>query len=218
MIKAKNDEEKEFKKALDDMEKKNKSVEVTTPETLTADVNIGMSKVDPMDIRPPQILLVQKSSDRTLFVGKTGESPEIGQFFNTGSLEIMDEFECYIVFAGKSRYTDRRKPEEGEKAQYKAIGVLADEFSVFGMTYRSSALFALAPLFTAVVANKKPMYSIKVKIETKELTGEKGTWTIPVARVLGIEENTDKLVELREIALRFDSRADDLQDDNEEDR
>jgi len=197
-------------------DKEKKELVLYNKEYLQSQQGVGMSRVDPKDIRPPEIRLIQKSSDFASFVDSNGKVPITGQFFHNGRLEIFDTFECYLIFAAKSVYIDKRKPEEGEKEQYRAIGVLADDMSLFGMVFRSSSLYTLSPLFTATVAGKRPMYSIKVKFETKELQGEKGTWRIPVLRIIGFEEEPSKLKELEEMALRYDLNADKIAEQKEE--
>ena len=190
--------------------KKEKSLIVYDDKRLEANAKLGMSKVDPLDIRPPQILLVQKSSIIDDFVDKEGNHPSVGEFFHTGRNEILGSFDCYFIFAAKSKYIDRRKPEEGEKDQYKALGVMADDYSLFGMTFRSSALFTLSRLFSVAVSQKRPMFYFVCKIETKMLSGEKGDWFIPVLRITGHEDNPEKLVFLEDIAKSFDARTEEL--------
>jgi hypothetical protein len=116
----------------------------------------------------------------------------------------LPEFECYFVWAGKGEYADKRKPEEGLKQVYRAIGILADDFSIFGMRFKVSSLYTLSPLFTAVSANKRGMYSIKCKIASKFISGKKGDWFIPTLSVVGFEDDPAKLVELEKIARRYD--------------
>lgn len=169
---------------------------------------LGMTRVDPLDIRPPSMLLVQKSSDLSQLLDKQSNQAKVGQFYHTGQLKIEDSFECYFVFAAKNKYTDKRKPEEGEKDQYKAIGVLKSDLSLFGMTFKSSSLYTLSPLFSASASQKKPMFSFSCKMETKKLTGEQGDWFIPVLRITG--DITDNLLlnALEQIARGLDSKAD----------
>ena len=49
---------------------------------------VGMRNVDPMDIRPPMCLLVQKISNISEMVTAENVKPEPGQFFHTGKNEI----------------------------------------------------------------------------------------------------------------------------------
>lgn len=194
--------------------KEEKAVIVYGKDRLEANVKVGMSKVDPMDIRPPTILLAQKSSDLSQFIDFSGKQVKIGQFFHAGRAVIYSTFRCYFLFAAKSKYTDRRKPEEGEKDQYKALGVLAEDLSLFAMTFRSSALYTLSPVFSAVASMKRPMYSFLCEIETKQLSGEKGEWFIPVLRIKEPEKDPGKLVLLEEQAKAFDLRADELKEED----
>jgi len=165
---------------------------------------MGMKGVDPADVRPPQIILVQKSSDLEALVDQQGKHPKIGQFFHTGLGKIMDRFDCFFLMAQKGTYVDRRKEGNPTLDQYTAIGLMADDMSVFGMHFRSSALYALSKLFTAVVGQQRPMFSIMVTMGVKELKGDKGTWLIPVIENWKPIEEGDVLIELEQVAQKFD--------------
>lgn len=195
-------------KDLTKLENTEKSLSITDLGEYT---KVGMSKVDPNDIRPPQIILVQKSSDLSLLEDKDGNIPKVGQFYHTGKKIINDSFVCHILFAAKSKYTNRRQtlPDGSNPVldQYQIIGVLKD-MSLFGMNFRSTALFALSSLFTAVQSQNLPMFSFNVEIENKSLKGDKGEWFVPVVRVGKVEEDTNLLKNLLEMASRFDSNAD----------
>jgi hypothetical protein len=205
-------EEEEIKESIDETEKTANVPAVFDEDKFNNQRTMGMSNVDPADIRPPQILLIQKSSELNSFVSTEQENPKIGEFFHNGKMEIYKSFECYFIFAAKSTYVDKRKEGRPTREQYKAVAVLAKDMSIFGMLFRSSALYALSPLFTASVAMRRPIYAIKVFVETKTLSGDKGEWTIPVIRVLGPENDPEKLGELEELAQSFDKNADRVQE------
>lgn len=173
-------------------------------ERLVENQTLGMKGVDPKDIRPPTVILLNALSKLDSFTDEEGNHPKPGEFFHNGSLRILPEFECYFVWAGKGEYTDKRKPEEGIKQVYRAIGILADDFSIFGMRFKVSSLYTLSPLFTAVSANKRGMYSIKCKLASKFISGKKGEWFIPTLSVVGFENDPEKLSELEKIAMRYD--------------
>ena len=194
-------------------EKTEKAVVRYDRARLKANAGVGMRGVDPLDIRPPQILLLQGLSDFGQFIDGGGKQAKAGQFFHTGKMEIYDSFECYFLFAAKSKYTDKRKPQEGEKDQYKAIGVLASDFSLFGETFRSSMLFTLGGLFTATKHQERPMYSFLVKMETKELSNKEGTWFIPVCRILKEETDASRLMLLEDQAKALDLRTEEIVDE-----
>lgn len=193
-------------------EKSEKAVVRYDKNRLKANAGIGMRGVDPADIRPPQILLLQGLSDFSQFVDGAGKQAKVGQFFHTGKMEIYDSFECYFLFAAKSRYTDKRKPEKGERDQYKAIGVLANDFSLFGQTFRSSMLFTLGGLFTATKHQERPMYSFLVKMETKKLTNDDGSWFVTVCRILKEETDASRLMLLEDQAKALDLRTEEIKE------
>jgi len=200
---------KELKKPTTE-KKAPKALAVYGKDRLEQNARVGMKGVDPMDIRPPQILLAQALSDFDQLTDQDGKQAKIGQFFHTGKLKIYNSFECYFLFAAKSKYINRRKPEKGELDQYKVLGVMVDGLSLFAMTFRSSSLYTLSPLFGMATSRKRPMYSFVCEIKTKMLSGEKGDWFIPVLRIKSPEKNPEKLVLLEEQARKFDLRTEEF--------
>jgi len=168
---------------------------------------IGMSYVDPADVRPPNILLVQKLSDLTELVDITDNTPKLGQFFDTGKRMIYDSFDCYFVFAKKGTYIDRRKPEEGNKPKYQVVGVMKSDMGMFGMLLRSSASYSLNNLFSVAVNQELPMFVFNCHVEQKELQNNDGKWFIPVVRIGQVETDPKIVSRLIEIAKRFDAQA-----------
>src|SRR3990167_3145453 len=184
----------------------NKKIITYNNERLHQMAHVGMKSVDPRDIRPPQILLIQSNTNTREMVTPAGKFPFAGQYFHTGKLEIHDEFECYFIHAAKGTYIDKRKPEAGVKNQYQVIGVM-DDMSIFGILFRSTSYWTLSKLFSISVSQNRPMFSMRVKMEKKELENSQGKWFIPVCRIMGVEADSSKLSQLEEIALRFDSMA-----------
>ena len=187
---------------------------VLSEDSLSKYSNVGMSKVDPMDILPPQILLIQKTSDLSMMQDTEGKTPKLGQFFHTGKKAIYDTFEGYIVFAGKSEYTNRRQtnPDGSHPIlrQYKVIGVMKEDLSMFGMSFRSTAFYALSNLFTISKTQKKPMFAFNVMFENKKISGDKGEWFVPVVRVNELETDNKVLQKLLTIALSFEKKAEEV--------
>jgi len=184
-------------------------------KALAKDQNIGMSRVDQKDIRPPMILLMQKSSALEDFIDKKGDSPKLGQFFHNGQMKILEKIECYILYAEKGFYINKRKAEEGKKPQYRAIGAMADDLTLFAMLFRSSSLYALGGLFTATKSMQRPMYSIKVTIETKMLENKDGKWWIPAIRKIELDNTPEKLMELYELAKGLDRQVETVAENDE---
>jgi len=186
-------------------EKKNTALATVSKEYLAKNQNLGMRGVEASDIRPPSILLMQGLSRLTEYVDGNGKNPVPGEYFHTGTMRIFKEFEAYFLWAGKGTYTDKRKPLEGAKDVYRAIGVVADDMSVFGMRFKSSTLYTLSSLFTAVTANKRGMYTIKVKMGTKSLENDKGVWVIPTLSIVAMEDDPGRLAELEKLARLYDT-------------
>ena len=188
------------------IDKDGKTITKYGSDRLAKNARVGMSGVDPMDIRPSQILLVQALSDFSTLIDKNGKKAKVGEYFHTGKLETLKTFSAYILFAKKSTYVDKRNLAHGPKDMYKILAVMADGLSLFGMTFRVSSLYALSGLFSISAAQKRPMYSFKVVFEVKELSNEKGEWFIPVCRIKGREEDPEKLIFLEDMAKGFDQK------------
>lgn len=193
-----------------------RELEIKDPEYLSNLSAIGMSKVAREDIRPPQILLVQQSSDFTNLVDVKGISPKPGDFFHTGKREVLSTFKCYFIFAAKGKYIDKKEDEQGniietEKDKYTALGILDDK-TLFGMIFKSSALYTLSPLFSVVASQQIPMFSITCTIESKQIEaniqGKKRMWFIPVCRVGQVVDDSYLFDFLLSMARKYDQQAD----------
>ena len=177
-----------------------------TPAGLNEIAGLGMRRVDPLDIRPPQILLVQKTSDFELMETKDGKKPKVGQFFHTAKKEIYDTFECYFLWAAKLDVKNKFVEGNPLISIYRAIGAMED-MSTFAMTFRSSALFALSSLFSAVLGQHAPMFCFKCTLENKLIEGTKGSWYVPVVRVGEIVTEPKIFNELYAMAKKLDSQT-----------
>ena len=197
-------EKKKTNKKKVKKEPKKKKVVLYNEEKLKTLSSLGMKYVDPKDIRPARMLLMQGSSNLDDFITLEGKRPRVGQFFLTAAQKIYTEFEAYFVFAAKGKYTDKRKPEEGEKKEYRALGFIAHDLTLFGMVFRSSSLYALSPLFSASASQNRPMFSYRIRIESKELSNDLGTWYVPVVRIVGPEYDEEILVKLENAGRRFE--------------
>ncbi len=206
--------EVEAKNQAEEEKKESALVEL---ESLRSMANVGMSHVDKTDIRPPQILLVQKSSNLDEMVDIEGNKPSFGQFFNTGSRQIFDSFDCYVIFAKKGTWIDRRKPENGPQEQYSMIGVMKETNRIFGMLLRASARFSLNNLFSTAIDQHYPMFAFNIHVETKQLENKDGKWVVPVFRIGQLETDSERLSFLIKTAKQFDSQAGsiNLEDDAE---
>lgn len=195
----------EMQETLDETAKKTKALTTKEYEAFREMSGLGMAKVDPKDIRPPQIILVQKTSDMTNLEAVDGKKPEIGQFYHTGKREIYTSFDCHFVFAAKSKFVNKMKNNELWD-QYVSLGVLPDQ-SLFGMTFRSTALYALSKLFTAAKSQQIPMFAFNVTVEAKKIDGEKGSWFVPTIKVGGLVENPGEFDFLYSLAKDFDAQS-----------
>jgi len=177
---------------------------------LAKNARIGMSKVDPLDIKPPTILLAQALSDFSVLVDTDGQVAKAGEYFHTGKLQILKTFNAYILFAAKGTYIDKRAKPPEERQIYRVLGVMADDFSLFAMSFKVSSLYALSSLFSIANSQKRPMYSFKLTFEVKGLSNEKGDWFVPVCRIKGQEKDPERLILLEDLAKAFDKKGEEV--------
>jgi len=200
-------------------EQEQKEVALVALDSLKSMSRLGMSHIDMADVRPSQILIVQKSSDLEALTDIEGKTPELGKFFDTGKRISFSEFDCYVLFAKKSTWIDKRKPEKGEQPMYTMIGVNKTDLTpqgIFGMMLRSSARYSLNNLFSVAVTQGYPMFAFNVHVEIKELQNDQGKWWIPVFRPGQLETDNKVLGTLMMLAKRFDSNAEGVELDEDQ--
>lgn len=199
--------QKELKMSESKANTKDSAIQLADPELLKDFAGMGMKQVDPTDIRPPQILLVQKMSDTEQMMSVDGMVPKLGQFYHTGKRTIMDEFDAYFIYASKGTFIDTRKTDKPVLPQYSVVGMLQDDLSMFGMLLRGSSLWALNSLFSVSVSEGYPMFAFKCHVENKKLSNDKGEWWIPVVRVGELETDNAKLDMLFKAAKQLDEKS-----------
>jgi len=174
--------------------------------------SVGMQKVDPLDVKPPRVILVQNIKDKSELKDKSGKECPEGQFFNDGNNEIFEKLDCYILYASKGTHVNKRHLDWGELPKYDAIGMKIDDGQLFAITFKNTGRNALSKLFTANKVQGYPMFSFKCSLETKlingaDKSGEPLQWWIPVVRVGDIETDEKKLRKASEIAISLDARS-----------
>jgi hypothetical protein len=121
----------------------------------------------------------------------------------------MDSFNCNFVFAAKGQYVSRYQENNVTLDKYTALGVMEDR-SLFGMTFRSSSLYALSPLFQAASPDypkEYPLFLFNCQVETKLIEGKKGSWYIPVIRVGKWVDDSERFDYLYQLAKKFEQQA-----------
>jgi hypothetical protein len=136
-----------------------------------------------------------------------GEQPKLGQFFHTGKNVILDTFEAYFIFAAKGTFVNRRKKDKPTEEQYVTIGYMVEDMSIFGYKFRSSALRGLSSLFTAVVAQNRPMFCFRCTVTSKRLENQDGVWWVPVVRVGEVEADEERIAELEFYAHQYEQKT-----------
>lgn len=195
---------------------KKKDVQVTVSE-LKGMVMTGMSRVDPFDIKPAEIKLIHPLTKVGQLRDKDNKNPKPGQFFHTGTLQIIDGdtdsgvegvgIACRIVCAAKEVVTTHFDNKEEEKEQYRVIGVMDSNDSLFSFIFSGQGIHSLGKLFTVVYSQEIPMFLFPITIESKYIEARFSFWK-PVLRI-GIADlkESERSAKLYDLAKRFDVKV-----------
>jgi hypothetical protein len=181
---------------------------LVTLESLKSLSNIGMKGIDAEDIRPPMMFLVQGIKDKSELVDKDGHQCPDGKFFLKGVNEIVDTVQGNFVWVKKDHYKKEGNVWDGTR-MYRVIFVRTSDMMPFAMNFNKSSLSALSDLFTAKTSQGYPLFVFKTEIKAVLTTNKQGIqyWKT-VVNVRGLEDDSEKLAKLQELAQQFDMRSD----------
>ena len=105
--------------------------------------SLGTTGVDPSDVMPSMVKLVQGTTDLDRVKDSEGISAKVGQFFFYGDKSILDSIEGYILNLAKVNDPYNNKDNGQPEKMYRVIGIFSDNFSVacsgaLGITSRFS--------------------------------------------------------------------------------
>jgi len=178
---------------------------IATLDSIKSMAGVGMSQVDPKDIRPPRVLLVQNIKDKTDLKDKSGKECPDGHFFSDGNNEIFDKMPCYFLYAEKGTHINKKHPEYGDLDKYDVIGMKEDG-QLFTITFKNTSRNAMSKLFTATKVNGYPMFAFKCSLEAKLISDDEKSWYVAVVRVGELETDGEILGKAMELAKEFDSK------------
>lgn len=174
-----------------------------TLDDMRKNLSMGMKQVDPNDIRPPRVILVQNIKDKTELKDNSGKECPDGSYFNSGTNEIFEKLDCYFIYAKKGVHVNKLHEDWGELPKYDAIAVNT-KGKMFAITFKNTSRNALSKVFTAVSSQRYPMFAFKCSLETKMISDDGKSWYISVVRVGEIEPDQGRLNRLMKMAQRFD--------------
>lgn len=165
---------------------------------------LGISNIDPEDITPSKIKLVQGTSDTDKLISSTGERAKIGQFFYFGTRQILDSVDGYIINLSKIDDPFNKRADGTSEKMYQAIGVFEDLATSWLFEFRRGAIATVKNFLTQVFVELRGIYTYKIRITSETKKGEKGNYLVPVINIIKKEDDSNKLARLESEAKKYE--------------
>ena len=165
------------------------------------EVFFGLFDIEPDDVLPAPVKLIQGSSDLTKYVSADGYRSVPGQFYFYSKKLLLDKFDCYFI-------TIFKQPERFSKnndMSYVAVGVMDDLDLVFQMDFKKAAIPSIKHVISLSFFNQMPIYGIKVNVSSDQRKGQKGSYYIPKISFVKVESDLDKLEKLSSLSKKYAS-------------
>jgi len=165
------------------------------------EVFFGLFDIEPDDVLPAPVKLIQGSSDLTKYVSADGYRSVPGQFYFYSKKLLLDKFDCYFI-------TIFKQPERFSKnndISYVAVGVMDDLDLVFQMDFKKAAIPSIKHVISLSFFNQMPIYGIKVNVSSDQRKGQKGSYYIPKISFVKVESDLDKLEKLSSLSKKYAS-------------
>jgi len=182
-------------------EKKETKLAAYDPIRMRKNFSLGATGIDPTDIMPSMVKLVQGTTDLDRVKDNEGVSAQVGQFFFYGDKSILDAIDGYILNLAKVDDPYNKKNDGTPEKMYRVIGIFSDLLTPFVMYFRRGAINTVKNLLGNVFANLRGVYTFKIQIKTEQRKGEKGNYMTPVIGIVD-KENELTILEILEKEAR----------------
>jgi hypothetical protein len=162
-------------------------------------VFFGLFDIEPDDILPAPVKLIQGSSDLTKYASVDGNRAVPGQFYFYSKKLLLDKFDCYFI-------TIFKQPDRFSKnndMSYVAVGVMDDLDLVFQMDFKKAAIPSIKHVISLSFFNQMPIYGIKVNVSSDQRKGQKGSYYVPKITFVKVESDLDKLEKLSALSKKY---------------
>ena len=183
------------------IEKKETTLTAYDPIRMRKNFSLGSTGIDPTDIMPSMVKLVQGTTDLDRVKDNEGNQAQVGQFFFYGDKSILDSIDGYILNLAKVDDPYNNKNDGTPEKMYRAIGIFSDLLTPFVMYFRRGAINTVKNLLGNVFANLRGVYTFKIQIKTEQRKGEKGNYMTPVIGIVD-KENEPTILEILEKEAR----------------
>jgi len=166
--------------------------------------SLGTAGIDPTDVMPSMVKLVQGTTDLDRVKDNEGVSAKVGQFFYYGDKSILDTIDGYALNLAKVDDPYNKKSDGQSEKMYRVIGIFNDLLTPFVMYFRRGAINTVKNLLGNVFANLRGVYTFRIAISTEQKKGEKGNYMTPVIRIVDKENDPKTLEILEKEARKYD--------------
>jgi hypothetical protein len=173
---------------------------------LKENAKVGLEEIAPADLPVPRLTLVQRTSQKAIL--RDGNMAKPGTFYYSATKEATEKFACAFLnvkITTNRKYSAKRdstNPEDFEKV-WNFLGVREPDWKPFIFSCRGTSAAAARNFIGNVVASGYPMFSYKVKLESRYIESEKGNFYVIAFSDVGVRDEKDQLMTLKELADKY---------------
>lgn len=170
-----------------------------------ADALVGLEEVNKEDLPIPTLRLLQKSSDEVVLPDGSRAAP--GQFFFPALNKAWNNPEVVFIKAKKvemvSKYQNNQMVD-----RWALLGVIPElDNTPFMLFTPVTSNMSAASFVQNVMVSKRPMFSFKVKLESRQIENKKGVFYIISFKNMHPISDLGEYEFLKTIATNFNSRV-----------
>lgn len=167
------------------------------------DSSLGLEDVRKDDLPIPTLRLVQKSSDEATLVD--GSKADTGDFY-FGSLSKSWK-SPEVIFLKAKKIQLHSKYKNVDEDRWAMLGVMPDlDYAPFMLFTPVTSNKSAASFIASVIASKRPIFSFKVKLESREIDGDKGKYYIISFKNFTPIDDEGEYKMLKDITLSFQTQ------------
>lgn len=171
---------------------------------MSKNVALGTAGIDPADVMPVQVKLVQGSSDFSKLIDESGTQAKVGQYFFMGDKSIHETVKCYVLSLAKVNDPFNPRDDGSFEKMYRMIAVFDDLKTPFTMNFRRGAIYTIKSLISNVFSQKRGVYTFKIELSYEQRKGKEGNYLVPVVKIIKNEDVPEILNMLERGAQKYE--------------
>lgn len=175
---------------------------------IAKNASLGTSGIDPADVMPSEVALVQGSSNFARVVAEDGTQAKVGQFFFRGDKSIHETVVGYALSLSKVNDTFNQNEDGSYQKMYRMIGVFEDLKTPFTMNFRRAAIATIKAFLSNVFSQKRGIYTFKIEISYEQrqavIDGKQVNYLVPIVTIKEKLADAKLLAMLEGGVLKYD--------------